>query len=82
MRYVVESRGGGPVGICPFIVTRSKSIYWFYSLDKFYFSSWQDQLLQLDPMRAEQIAHRGGLPCLRSRHLPEFQREATKAYSC
>ncbi|MBI3466392.1 MAG: GNAT family N-acetyltransferase, partial [Planctomycetes bacterium] len=52
MRYVVVDRGAEPVAICPFVVTRSKSIYFFYSLEKFFFTSWQAELLRLDPTRA------------------------------
>ena len=55
LRYVVVSRDMEPVGICPFVVTRSKSIYWYYSLDKFFFSSWQDKLLRENPARADWI---------------------------
>src|SRR5690348_17130529 len=45
LRYVVASRGGQPVGLCPFLVTRSRSIYSFYSLEKFFFSSLRRHLL-------------------------------------
>jgi uncharacterized protein len=55
LRYVVVSRDMEPVGICPFVVTRSKSIYWYYSLDKFFFSSWQDKLLRENPARGDWI---------------------------
>jgi uncharacterized protein len=55
MRYAVVSHGGEPVGICPFIVTRSQSIHWYYSLDKFYFTTWQSYLLKLDPNYADAI---------------------------
>jgi predicted N-acyltransferase len=52
LRYVVVSRGAELVAVCPFIVTRSDSIYFFYSLKKFFFTSWQAELLRLDPNRA------------------------------
>ena len=55
LRYVVVRRDGEPAGICPFLVTRSKSIYWYYSFDKYFFSSWQEKLLRLDPARADWI---------------------------
>src|SRR5262245_44542787 len=51
-RYAVVSRGDEPVAVCPFLVTRSQSIYFFYSLEKFFFTSWQAELLRLDPARA------------------------------
>jgi predicted N-acyltransferase len=47
--YVVVRHGEEPVAICPFIVTRSKSIYFHYSLEKFFFLSWQDELLRMNP---------------------------------
>ncbi len=52
LRYVVVRRGGTPVAVCPFLITRSRSIYFFYSLEKFFFTSWQAELLRLDPARA------------------------------
>lgn len=52
LRYVVASRSAEPVALCPFFVTRSRSIYFFYSLEKFFFTSWQAELLRLDPTRA------------------------------
>jgi predicted N-acyltransferase len=52
LRYVVATQAGNPVAICPFLVTRSRSIYFFYSLEKFFFTAWQAELLRLDPGRA------------------------------
>jgi predicted N-acyltransferase len=55
-RYVVVSRGGEPIGLCPFLVARGSSIYWYYSLEKLYFTGWQTQLLTLDPRRSRQVS--------------------------
>lgn len=60
-RYVVVNRGAEPVGICPFIVTRSESIYFFYSLKKFFFTSWQAELLRMNPEKATFIRWIGGV---------------------
>lgn len=48
-RYVVVRRGQAPVAVCPFLVTRSGSIYFFYSLEKYFFTAWQEELLRLHP---------------------------------
>lgn len=50
--YVVVRHGAEPVAICPFIVTRSQSIYFHYSLEKFFFVSWRDELLRMNPESA------------------------------
>jgi predicted N-acyltransferase len=55
LRYVVVTRGTEPIAVCPFIVTRSDSIYFFYSLKKFFFTSWQAELLRLNPEKASFI---------------------------
>ncbi len=60
-RYVVVSRGAEPVAVCPFIVTRSDSIYFFYSLKKFFFTSWQAELLRLNPEKANFIRWVSGI---------------------
>jgi predicted N-acyltransferase len=52
LQYVVVSRGAEPVAICPFIVTRSESIYFFYSLKKFFFTAWQAELVRMNPEKA------------------------------
>ena len=52
LRYVVVTSGTEPIAICPFIVTRSPSIYFFYSLKRFFFTTWQAELLRLNPARA------------------------------
>lgn len=48
-RYVVVTSGGELQALCPFIVTRSASILYHYSLEKLYFTGWQDQLLRVNP---------------------------------
>lgn len=55
LRYVVACCGTEPIAICPFIVTRSESIYFFYSLKKFFFTSWQAELLRMDPEKVRFI---------------------------
>jgi predicted N-acyltransferase len=52
LRYMVVSRGDQVAAVCPFIVTRSTSIHHFYSLEKYYFTAWSDELLQLHPDKA------------------------------
>src|SRR5262245_16056105 len=52
LRYIVVRRGTELVAICPFIVTRSNTIYFFYSLRKFFFTSWQAELVRLNPEKA------------------------------
>ncbi len=61
MRYVVVTRSAEPVAVCPFIVTRSKSIYFFYSLKKFFFTSWQAELLRMNQEKASFIRWIGGV---------------------
>lgn len=61
MRYVVVTRDTEPVALCPFIVTRSESIYFFYSLKKFFFTSWQTELLRMNPEKATFIRWIGGV---------------------
>jgi predicted N-acyltransferase len=42
LRYaIVTTQQGTPVALCPFFVTRSKTIYTPYSLEKFFFTSWK-----------------------------------------
>jgi predicted N-acyltransferase len=60
-RYVVVCRDAEPVAVCPFIVTRSESIYFFYSLKKFFFTSWQAELLRMNPEKAAFIRWIGGV---------------------
>lgn len=48
-RYVVVSRGGVPVAICPFFITRDPSIHHAYSFDKSFFTSWQEDLARINP---------------------------------
>src|SRR5262245_30683663 len=55
LRYVVVKRGTDLVAICPFIITRSQTIYFFYSLRKFFFTSWQAELLRMNPEKASFI---------------------------
>jgi predicted N-acyltransferase len=55
LRYIVVQRGTELLGICPFIVTRSDTIYFFYSLKKFFFTAWQSELLRLNPDKASFI---------------------------
>jgi predicted N-acyltransferase len=55
LRYVVACHGHTPIAICPFIVTTSPSIYFFYSLKKFFFTSWQAELLRMNPEKARFI---------------------------
>jgi len=49
LRYVLVKRDSIPVAVCPFLITRSKSIFFQYSLEKFFFTAWQEELLRLDP---------------------------------
>ncbi|HYO56007.1 GNAT family N-acetyltransferase [Archangium sp.] len=49
LRYATVSVGGALVALCPFIVTRSPSIYSHYSLEKFFFTSWQEDLKRMNP---------------------------------
>jgi predicted N-acyltransferase len=52
LRYVVVSDGQAPVALCPFISTRSKSIYFHYSLEKFFFTAWRGEFERLNPANA------------------------------
>jgi predicted N-acyltransferase len=61
LRYVVVCRGSELVAICPFLVTRSESIYFFYSLKKFFFTSWQAELLRMNPEKASFVRWIGGV---------------------
>src|SRR3990172_5456460 len=61
LRYVVVRCGTEPVAVCPFLVTRSPSIYFFYSLKKFFFTAWQAELLRLDPGRASFVRWASGI---------------------
>jgi predicted N-acyltransferase len=61
MKYVVVTRDKQPVAVSPFIVTRSESIYFFYSLKKFFFTSWQSELLRMNPEKAAFIRWIGGV---------------------
>jgi predicted N-acyltransferase len=40
-RYALVTQQGTPVALCPFFITRSKSIYPSYSPEKFFFTSWK-----------------------------------------
>jgi predicted N-acyltransferase len=40
LRWALAERDGQLVGVCPFMVTRSSSVYFFYSLEKFFFTPW------------------------------------------
>lgn len=51
LRYVVVSSGAEVVAICPFFLAQSASIHASYSFEKAFFSSWQEDLLRIDPMR-------------------------------
>src|SRR3990172_5229366 len=61
LRYVVVRCGTEPVDVCPFLVTRSPSIYFFYSLKKFFSTAWQAELLRLDPGRASFVRWASGI---------------------
>jgi predicted N-acyltransferase len=56
-RFVAVTSGGALVALCPFLVTRSPSILYPYSLEKLYFTSWQDQLLRINPESASWIRY-------------------------
>ena len=51
----VESRVTGEpselLAVCPFMITRSPDVYFFYSLDKFFFSHWPEEAPRLNPDR-------------------------------
>ncbi|HEU4322799.1 MAG TPA: GNAT family N-acetyltransferase [Roseiflexaceae bacterium] len=55
LRYIVARRGSTVVGVCPFLVTRSRSIHYHYSLEKFFFLSWRDELARMNPDSAGRI---------------------------
>ncbi|WP_437591661.1 peptidogalycan biosysnthesis protein [Sorangium sp. So ce1000] len=52
LRYVLVRDGTRLIAVCPFLVTRSRSIYYHYSLEKFFFVSWQDELVRMNPESA------------------------------
>lgn len=54
-RYVVIRRDSEPVAICPFIITRSNSLFFHYSLEKFFFTAWKDELVRLNPESARKL---------------------------
>lgn len=56
-RYVVVRRDKEPVAVCPYLVTRSNSIFFQYSLEKFFFTSWQDELVRMNPESARWVPH-------------------------
>ncbi|NMO18689.1 GNAT family N-acetyltransferase [Pyxidicoccus fallax] len=41
LRYAIVTQQGVPVALCPCFITRSKTIYTPYSLEKFFFTSWK-----------------------------------------
>ncbi|WP_234023798.1 GNAT family N-acetyltransferase [Sorangium cellulosum] len=49
LRYAVVSEQGVPVALCPFFITRSRSIHPHYSLEKFFFTGWKADLERLNP---------------------------------
>lgn len=49
MRYAIVSQQDVPIALCPFFITRSKSIHPHYSLEKFFFTSWKADLERLNP---------------------------------
>jgi hypothetical protein len=54
--YVTVRRDGELVAVCPFLVTRSRTVYPFYSLEKYFFSAWwRDEALRLAPERARAV---------------------------
>ena len=55
LRYVVARKDDTVVGVCPFLVTRSRSIHYHYSLEKFFFLSWRDELARINPDSAGRI---------------------------
>ena len=57
LRFGAVTSGGELVALCPFLVTRSPSILYPYSLEKLYFTSWQDQLLRINPDSASWIRY-------------------------
>ncbi len=57
LRYVVIRAGGTLVAVCPFFITRSPSIYYHYSLEKFFFLSWQGDLARMNPDTAAWSRH-------------------------
>jgi predicted N-acyltransferase len=48
-RYAIVSQRDTPIALCPFFVTRSKTIHPHYSLEKFFFTHWKEDLERLDP---------------------------------
>jgi predicted N-acyltransferase len=52
LRYVIASADDGLVALCPFLVTRSQSITYVYSLEKLFFTSWPAQLERMNPASA------------------------------
>jgi uncharacterized protein len=55
LHYVVVRHDDEPVAICPFIVTRSQSIFFQYSLEKFFFVAWRDEMLKMNPESARWV---------------------------
>jgi hypothetical protein len=49
LRYAIVSQRGVPIALCPFFITRSKSIHPHYSLEKFFFTSWKADLERINP---------------------------------
>jgi|GEM_PF-3112663 len=49
VRYVVATRDGRPAALCPVLRVRSRSVYFGYSLEKYFFSSWQTDLRRMAP---------------------------------
>ncbi|WP_438020336.1 GNAT family N-acetyltransferase [Sorangium sp. So ce315] len=49
LRYAIVSQQGVPIALCPFFITRSKTIHPHYSLEKFFFTSWKADLERLNP---------------------------------
>jgi predicted N-acyltransferase len=56
-RFAAVTSGDELVALCPFLVTRSPTILYPYSLEKLYFTGWQDQLLRINPASASWIRY-------------------------
>lgn len=52
LHYVTVTEGGQVIAVCPFLVCPDPSVYFFYSLDKYFFRNWYTEAMRLAPERA------------------------------
>lgn len=52
LRFAVALRDGQPAALCPLLIIRSAAVPFVYSLDKYFFTGFSDELSRLDPKLA------------------------------